>query len=197
MSKPWIVHQYGLSPNVERLKRALIRLELPFEDEDYMPFDAAGRAKVAAFVEQAGHNQMPVLERDDLYYGDSLKIIHMLMAEYPDRAVRLYPADPIKAAVVHAFVLAGDNGFLRPEGKFLTDAYKQQKGEAHAAKITAIGNERDRVYVSSSARVHTFSAATNRVYTIGDFSYPDELMFEFVDPATGAIGARRDQSVAS
>lgn len=142
MSTPWIVHQYALSPNAERLRRVLVRLELPFEVEDYLPFDAEGRAKVAALVERAGHNQMPVLERDGAYFGDSLAITEMLLEEYPERAERLIPADPAQAAAVHAYMLAGDSGFLRPEGKFLTDDYRQRKGEAHVEKIINFAHQR-------------------------------------------------------
>ena len=142
MSTPWIVHQYSLSPNAERLRRVLVRLDLPFELEDYLPFTAEERERIAALVQRGGHNQMPVLERDGQYYGDSLAVTEMLLAEYPDRAERLLPADPAHAAAVHAFMLAGDNGFLRPEAKFLSADYKKNKGEDHAQKIVQFGHQR-------------------------------------------------------
>ncbi len=142
MSTPWIVHQYSLSPNTERLRRVLVRLELPFEVQDYLPFSPEEREKIAALVKRSGHNQMPVLERDGTYYGDSLAVTEMLLAEYPDRAERLLPADPAQAAVVHAYLLAGDSGFLRPEAKFLTADYRKNKGEEHAQKIVQFAHQR-------------------------------------------------------
>ena len=142
MSTPWIVHQYAPSPNAERLRRVLVRLELPFEVEDYLPFDAEGRARVAELVEKSGHNQIPVLERDGQFYGDSLAITEMLLQEYPDKVELLYPANPTQAAAVHAYVTAGDAGLFRPEGKFLTADFVQRKGEDHAAKILRFGHAR-------------------------------------------------------
>lgn len=142
MSKPWIIHQYAPSPNCERLRRVLVRLDLPFELQDYLPFSPEEREKISALVERSGHNQMPVLEVDGKYYGDSLAITRWLLENYPDRATRLMPADKVQAAAVHAYMLAGDGNYLRPEVSYLTADFRAHKGDDHAQKILAIAHQR-------------------------------------------------------
>lgn len=169
MSTPWIVHQYDLSPNAERLRRVLVRLDLPFEIRSYVPFSAEGQAEVKDLVARSGHNQIPVLERDGAYFGDSLAITAMLVEEYPDRAELLYPGGPGQVAAAHAFVLAGDSGFFRPAGKFLTAEFQERKGADHAAKILAFGEQRrDGVLHAWDAALATQPFLLGEAYSMAD-----------------------------
>ena len=142
MSTPWIIHQYAPSPNCERLRRVLVRLDLPFETKDYMPISDEARAEVRAFAERAQHNQMPVLERDGKLLSDSIVITEQLLREYPDRAHRVVPADPALAAQAHGFLLASEAGWLRPEASHYTPEYRERKGEEYVTRILANDHQR-------------------------------------------------------
>lgn len=171
MSAPWIVHQYPPSPYCERLRRVLVRLDLPFELRDYLPLSPEARQELRAFADRIGHNQMPVLQRGEEYLGDSFLITERLLTEYPDRAERLYPADPARRAVVYAFERAAESSWLRPEGQHLTAEYQAMKGEAHARRI--VDNElrgRESVLAAFDRAVATQPFLTGEAYTMADIA---------------------------
>jgi len=176
MAGSWIVHQYAPSPYCERLRRVLVQLELPFEVKDYLPVSDEARRELRAFADRVGHNQMPVLERDGSYYGDSFRITEMLLQEYPDRAGRIYPGDPVHRAIVHAFVLSSEAWWLRPEGTHGTADYKRAKGAEHVQRILATD------YHRRDALLHDWDAAlavqpflTGDAYNMADIAVASGL----------------------
>ncbi len=196
MSAPWIVHQYPPSPYCEKLRRVLVRLELPFELHDYMPLNEEARQEVRAFADRVQHNQMPVLERDGEFLGDSFLITQQLLREYPDRAERIYPADPTARAVVHAFELTGEAWWLRPEGQHLTAEYQEMKGADHAARI--VRNDlatRDIVLETWDAALaeHTFLTGEN--YNMADISVVSHMNSRIAIAAFAASAAEAGMQI--
>lgn len=169
MSTPWIVHQYAPSPNCERLRRVLVRLELPFVVKDYMPFSPEQRAERDAFAQRAGHNQMPVLERDGRYMHDSILTTQALCAEFPDRAHRVFPAAPGVAAQAHAWLLASEASWLRPEREHWTAEYRKTKGEAFARQIVVNDHQRREFHLTAmEAALAEQPFLTGEEYSMGD-----------------------------
>ena len=163
MPAPMIVHQYAPSPHCEKLRRVLVRLEIPFTVKDYLPLSDEERATIRELADRAQHNQMPVLERDGQLYGDSFLITQMLLQEYPERAERIYPADPVQRTIVYGFETSADGWWLRPEGQHLTPEYCEMKGPEHAARIVAKDRRRRDIVL------HTWNEALERqAFLTGD-----------------------------